>query len=131
MPPATPLVVAAAAKAAAAAAAKAAFWAAVKKFAVTALINLALSVAAQLLVGKPKISRRAQDVEYSGTIEARRIIYGKMLISGMNTIPPLTSGNNNEMLHQVLTIAGHECNSLGTVYFNRQAVGSISAVTAR
>jgi hypothetical protein len=129
MPPATPLVVAAAAKAAAAAAAKAAFWAAVKKFAVTALINLALSVAAQLLVGKPKISRRAQDVEYSGTIEARRIIYGKMLISGMNTIPPLTSGNNNEMLHQVLTIAGHECNSLGTVYFNRQAVGSISAVT--
>jgi hypothetical protein len=129
MPAAAPLVVAAAAKAAAAAAAKAAFWAAVKKVAFSALVNLALSKAAQMLAGKPKISRQPQDVEYSGTTEARRIIYGEMLVSGMNVIPPLTSGSSNDFLHQVIAVAGHECHSLGQVYFNREAIGTVTAIT--
>lgn len=83
----------------------------------------------EALIGLPKLSRPAQDVEYSGTVESRRIIYGEMLVSGMNVIPPMTSGSNNEYLHQVLAVAGHECNSLGTVYFNREDVGTISSVT--
>jgi len=129
MPQALPLVVAVSAKAAAAAAAKAAFWAAVKKFAIKALINIALAKAAMMLIGKPKISRQPQDVEYSGTLEPRRIVYGEMLVSGMNAIPPLTSGNTNDFLHQVAVVAGHECQQLGTVYFNRESVGTITAVT--
>ena len=129
LPAVTSVATALAAKAAAAAAAKAAFWAAVKKFAIKALIQIALAKAAMMLIGKPKIARQAQDVSYSGTVEPRRIIYGKMLVGGMNTIPPLTSGGNNELLNQVLTIAGHECNSLGTVYFDRVSIGTISAVT--
>lgn len=84
---------------------------------------------ANQLTKKPKIPRPVQDVEYSGTIEPRRIIYGQMKVSGMNVIPPMTTGLNGEMLHQVLAIAGHECNSLGTVYFNETAVGTISSVT--
>lgn len=133
MPQALPAVISAAAaagaKAVAVAAAKAAFWAAVKKIAFTALVNIALAKAAQMLIGKPKISRQPQDVEYSGTTEARRIIYGEMLVSGMNVIPPLTHGSSNDFLHQVLAVAGHECHSMGQVYFNRQAVGTITAIT--
>jgi hypothetical protein len=117
------------AKAAAAAAFKAAVWAAVKKVAVSALINIALAKAAQMLIGKPRVPRPSQDVEYSGTIEARRIIYGEMLCGGMNAIPPLCSGSNNDFLHQVMVVAGHECNSLGQVYFNRDAIGTITAIT--
>jgi hypothetical protein len=77
----------------------------------------------------PKAPRPRQDVEYAGTVEARRIIYGKMKCSGMNVIPPLASGSSNQYLHQVLAIAGHECNSLGAVYFNETAVGTITSVT--
>jgi len=129
MPAFAPLVVTAAAKAAAAAAAKAAFWAAVKKFAIKALIQIALAKAAMMLIGKPKISRQPQDVEYSGTVEARRIIYGEMLVSGLNVIPPLTSGSRNDFLHQAIVVAGHECHQMGHVYFNREAIGTITAVT--
>jgi len=130
MPAAIPTAVAAlGTKAVAAAAAKAAFWAAVKKVAVSALINIALAKAAQMLIGKPRVPRPTQDVEYSGTVEARRIVYGEMLCGGMNAIPPMTSGSNSDYLHQVIVIAGHECNSLGAVYFNREQVGTITAIT--
>lgn len=129
MPFAPAAVVALGAKAVAAAAAKAAFYAAIKKFAISALINIALAKAAQMLIGKPKVSRQPQDVEYSGTVEPRRIIYGEMLVSGMNVIPPLTGGDKNKFLNQVFAMAGHECNSLGAVFFNRGIVGNISAVT--
>lgn len=81
------------------------------------------------LIGIPKINKVRNDVEFSGTLEPRRIVYGENLIAGMNVIPPMTSGTNNEFLHQVLAVAGHECNQLGTVYFNRAAIGTITAIT--
>jgi len=93
------------------------------------VISTLLGGVAAQFAKKPKFPRIVQDVEYSGTIEPRRIIYGKMKVSGMNVIPPMTTGFNGEMLHQVLAIAGHECNSLGTIYFNEDSVGTISAIT--
>ena len=93
------------------------------------IISTLLGGVAAQFAKKPKFPRIVQDVEYSGTIEPRRIIYGKMKVSGMNVIPPMTTGLNGEMLHQVLAIAGHECNSLGTIYFNEVSVGTISAIT--
>ena len=91
--------------------------------------SIALQKVSELLLGKPKVPRRAQDVEYNGTVEPRRIIYGKMRVSGLNVIPPLTSGNKNKFLHQVLAVAGHEVNSITTVWFNQDAVGTIGSVT--
>ena len=87
MPAAIPTAIAAlGTKAVAAAAFKAAVWAAVKKVAVSALINIALAKATQMLIGKPKMPRPAQDVEYAGTVEARRIIYGEMLCGGNEVV---------------------------------------------
>jgi hypothetical protein len=80
------------------------------------------------LIGIPRISKVRSDVEFSGTVEPRRVVYGEQLIAGMNVIPPMVSGTNNEFLHQVLAVAGHECNQLGTVYFNRAAIGTITAI---
>lgn len=77
----------------------------------------------------PKAPRPRQDVEYSGTVESRRIIYGKIKASGMNVIPPLATGATNQYLHQVLAIAAHECNSLGQIYFNEDTVGTIGAIS--
>jgi hypothetical protein len=38
-----------------------------------------------------------------------RVIYGQIKASGMQTIPPITYGNQGEFLASVLTVAGIEC----------------------
>jgi hypothetical protein len=92
-------------------------------------VNLFLAAASRALSPRGKQPRTKFDVEYTGTLEPRRIIYGKMKVSGMNVIPPLTSGLNSAYLHQILAVATHECNSLGTIYFNETSVGTILGIT--
>lgn len=91
-------------------------------------INAFLSGVSSQFATKPR-ARVPETVEYSGTVEPRRIIYGERLVSGMNAIPPWNSGSSNKYLHQVLVIAGHAVNAITTVYFNGEAVGTISSVT--
>ena len=92
-------------------------------------VNVLLSKAAKMFAPRSKAPRPRQDVEYAGTLEGRRLIYGQMKVAGMNVIPALVSGSTNQYLHQVIAVAAHECNSLGTVYFNETAVGTIGSVT--
>jgi hypothetical protein len=87
---------------------------AIGKAVITIATTIAINKITEAISGKPRINKQAADVEYSGTLEPRRIIYGEILASGINVIPPMTSGTTNEYLHQVLAIAGHECNQLGT-----------------
>ncbi len=92
-------------------------------------ISAALSGIARALSPKPRTpGSPGVQTEYAGTLEARRIIYGKVRVSGMNVIPPVTSGTDNENLHQVLAIAGHECTGIDAYYANKTAVtpGAIS-----
>jgi len=95
----------------------------------TVLTIAATTAISKALTPKVRMPSARQDVEYAGTIETRRIIYGEMLVSGMNVIPPLVSGTNNEFLHQVLALSGHELNSIGQIYFNRTAIGTVTAIT--
>jgi len=95
----------------------------------TVLTIAATTAISKALTPKVRMPSARQDVEYAGTIETRRIIYGEMLVSGMNVIPPLVSGTNNEFPHQVLALSGHELNSIGQIYFNRTAIGTITAIT--
>jgi hypothetical protein len=97
---------------------------------VTSLMTSAVlsGVAAQLTSAKrPPIP--SQTITYAGTVEPRRIIYGETRVGGMEVIPPVTSGTNNQMLHQVVAIAGHEVNAISTVFFGQDQVGAIAAVT--
>jgi hypothetical protein len=70
-------------------------------------------------------------VSYAGTLEPRRIIYGKLKVGGMYTIPPLTAGPNNDFLEIVFTVAGHPVSGFGDMYFNqiRIANADIGSVT--
>jgi hypothetical protein len=95
----------------------------------TLATTAAISKITEAIIGKPQVRKQPVDVEYTGTVEPRRVIYGELLASGINVIPPMTSGDANEFLHQVLAIAGHECNQLGDVYFNREVIGTISSIT--
>jgi hypothetical protein len=99
---------------------------AINALALGAFLN---GVSAQLVGSRGGNAAASTTTEYSGTVEPRRIIYGATRASGMHVIPPLTSGTNNKNLHFVLAIAGHEVNSIGTVYFGQDVVGTIGSIT--
>jgi hypothetical protein len=77
----------------------------------------------------PGIFATALTMEYNGTVEPRRIIFGEARVGGMHTIPPFTTGTNNKYLHKVLTLAGHEINAITAVYFDQESVGTITSIT--
>jgi len=90
------------------------------KFAIAASLGLA----AKLLAPKPKapsisqLSDRTQTIKQS--IVARSLIYGEAKVSG-----PLVyaeSTDNNQYLHLVVALAGHEVQSIDTVYLNDEAL---------
>jgi hypothetical protein len=94
---------------------------------INAGIGLAFGAAAEYLATEPE--EPSQDIEYSGTVEPRRLIFGQCRVSGMNTLPPLTEGLSNQSLHQILTLAGHEVYAITDVYFDNEALGTITAIT--
>lgn len=111
----------------------------IKKLAIalvkTVVVNALLSGISRALAPKPTSGQQTQtvlNVEYAGTVEGRRLIYGTMKVSGMNCIPgSWISGANGEYLHQVLALAGREVNAITDVYFNSDQIASanIAAVT--
>lgn len=96
---------------------------------VTTLATAAFLSGVSAQLASRKAPRYTVDVEYAGTVEPRRILYGFNRVSGMHTIPPLTTGTNNKFLHKVLTLAGHQVNAISAVYFNQEAVGTIGSIT--
>jgi len=59
---------------------------------------------------------------------ARQIIYGQAKVSG-TVVFLATSGAKNEYLHLVVTLAGHEVQEIGDVYFNEDLVMEGGALT--
>jgi len=103
-------------------------------FIIKLVIVIAVSKIAQHLTSQsPKLPtlNASQSVEYSGTVEPRRIVYGLNLVSGMNAIPPWCHGINNDYLDQLLVLAGHEVNAVTDIYFGQTLIASanISAIT--
>ena len=92
------------------------------RFLLTAGISFVTGALAQALAPKPKRPRPQYDIQYSGTVEPRAIIYGQIKTSGMNVIPAWTSGDGNKHLHQVLALAGHEVEDITDVYFNQDVI---------
>ena len=84
------------------------------------------------LVGKPKApsvgnftaeSRdRLQTIRSS--VSPRRLIYGEAKVSG-TLVFAATTGANKEFLHLVIALAGHDCEAIGDVYLNDEAVGAL------
>lgn len=61
-------------------------------------------------------------VSYYDTGAPGRIVYGRVMSSGMETIPAIVSGVNNRLLHKVLTLAIHEIDSYNFVKFNTTTI---------
>lgn len=101
-------------------------------FLVNAGAALLLNAAASLFVKAPRaVPLAGIGINYSGTLEPRRIIYGTLKVGGINCLPPLTSGPNNDFMHQVLAFGGEQISGFGDVYFNQARIANadIGAVT--
>lgn len=61
-----------------------------------------------------------QDLEanYYASDASIRLAYGRVKTGGMETIPAITSGPNNELLHKMLTLVGHEIDSYNNIHLD-------------
>ena len=87
--------------------------------------SMALGAVSKALTGKPKQSGslgtfqdRTQAVRQP--ITARRVIYGKVRVSGVYTF--IHSTVSNQYIHLVLTLSGHPIEAIDTVYFGDEAI---------
>ena len=91
---------------------------AVVKFVAYAAASMAVSKLLQKKppgFGDPSLSDRTQMIR--SPTSARAIVYGQTRTSG-TLVYISTTGTDNEYLHLVLAIAGHEVEEIGDVYFN-------------
>lgn len=91
--------------------------------AVNAVISIGLGVLSQALTPKKTPNLSGFGAKASGVtqnlkqpITARRKIYGEARVGGALTFVETT--NDDEYLHMILTIADHECEELGEIWFN-------------
>jgi len=88
------------------------------------IVTIGLSMAASRLLA-PKMPSMS-DLNDRGIMtrsptSPRQIIYGQTKVSG-TVVFLATSGAKNEYLHIVVTLAGHEVQEIGSVYFNEDEV---------
>lgn len=96
--------------------------------------NMALSVLGGLLAQSPSSpstggfasEARGRQVVIRSATEAHRIVYGEVSVSGP-LIFAHVSGANNEYLHLVIPVAGHEVDSIPYVYLNDERVGDLDS----
>lgn len=91
---------------------------------VTMAINMAISAA---FSKKPKAGQgsfanysRDRTLTVRQPAAPRRVIYGEVKVGGVMVFMHTTS--NDTKLHIVQTLAGHECEAIGDVYFNDEVV---------
>jgi hypothetical protein len=88
------------------------------------LVAAGLSIVSESLAKKPKAPRPQFDVQYSGTLEPRRLGYGQLKMAGMHVIPAWTSGDNNKFLHSVQALVAHEIEGITDWYFNQETIAA-------
>lgn len=88
--------------------------------------NLVLGAVSKALTPKPKqpsvaaLSARDRTLAVRQPITVHRIIYGRQRVSGPYTF--MHSTESNKYLHLVITLAAHEVEEIGDIYFNDELV---------
>lgn len=95
-----------------------------------AITSVASSIVSSAFASRPKIPEfgtgaiaqrtRERTLSVRQSIAAHRVIYGETRVGGIVTF--LHSTDDNERLHQLITLAGHEVNSIGQIYLDDVAV---------
>ena len=98
-------------------------------FAQSFAINAVLGFVSSALAPKPKSNSATiaglagQAIASKNPIASRKIAYGRTRTSGTIVFQEST-GNNNDRLHQIVTLAGHEISAVDELYFNDIVVKS-------
>lgn len=69
------------------------------------------------------------EVSYADPSADARVVFGEVRTGGVNMIPPVTSGDNGDELHQILAIASHEIDSFTTYYFDQDTLPTPGAIS--
>lgn len=102
---------------------------------VDSVIAFALGKIARALSGNPSYSQGPpqQTVTVNGTLEPRRIVYGQVRASGVVAFygTSSTTGSTQDYLWYVISLAGHQCDSIGDVILDSTTIlaANINAVT--
>jgi uncharacterized coiled-coil protein SlyX len=83
-------------------------------------------IAATALVPKLQMARQADNDRtrqstVKSTVEPQKIIYGEALVSGPITFVGV-SGDDNEIMHHVVALAGHEVNAITEIWLDDQKI---------
>lgn len=99
-------------------------WTTIIGYIVEAVVAYAVGYAINAIFYRGKhdprvISPKFQDNQefIRSAVEPHKLIYGQSLVSGPLAFAA-TNGTNNQSLHIVVPLAGHECEEIGTVYFD-------------
>ena len=87
-------------------------------------ITVVTSWALQALAPKPDFGALDSNgilVNRKDAVSPHQFIYGQARVGGTVTYYEST-GNNNEFLHQIIAIAGHEVEEIGDIYINDEVV---------
>ena len=121
---AAPVVIAAAAYAGTAfasylgaTAAAAAFYGSLAAIAVSAVIANQMKPGKQQQLPTYQAEAKDRQTVVRSSVEPRRIIYGRVAVSGPLVYAEST-GTDNKFMHLVIPLAGHEVDAIGDVYFN-------------
>jgi len=99
----------------------------VSKILVSTVISIAFSYISRALAPKPRVSERRSGITQliRASAEPHKIIYGERVVSGVLTFAATehsTSGGSptgdNLYLHLVVSLAGHQCEEIKTVFLN-------------
>ena len=105
----------------------ASMWGWVAVYAVSTIaITAAVSWAIGQTLGRPQLDFPATDsggtlVNSRGALKPQEFVYGKVRKGGVETFIKSTGGDN-KILHKIIVLAGHECNSIGDIYLNDEVV---------
>jgi len=89
-----------------------------------AAVFFAVAKAAQALFGRSPPGGFQQGLEVSvvDPLAGARIIIGHLKVGGVHCIPPFNSGDNGEIAHLVLALAGHQVSAYQNVYSGQDCI---------
>lgn len=97
----------------------------VAKVFVYAASTYLLNRASELLAPKQRgVGLTGSEINYYDSGASIRIAYGRVRTGGMETIPPVTSGAENAVVHKVLTLTGHEIDSYNYMHMDTSTISN-------
>lgn len=90
-----------------------------------AVVSIGLSLISQALAPKPKRQAPTPDRGITQLIrssdEPHKVIWGERVVSGVLAFAEVT-GSNNEFIHFVIAVVGHQCQEITTVFLNDEGI---------